>query len=54
MVVNLDESVEALLLLEEVEGSGPGGFLLERSVHALVPTVLLWVAGLDALGPKSA
>jgi hypothetical protein len=49
VVVNPDKGVEALLLLQEVEGGGLGGFLLQRQVHALVAAVLLRVAGLDAL-----
>ncbi len=35
-VVNLDEVVEAFLLLEEVERGGLDGFLFEREMHALV------------------
>ena len=49
VVVNPDEVIEALLLLQEVEGSGLGGFFLQCQVHALVATVLLGMSGLDAL-----
>ena len=49
VIVNPDELVEAFLLLQEVEGCGLGGFLLEGQVHALVATVLLRMARLDAL-----
>jgi hypothetical protein len=49
MVVNPDEVVEALLLLQEVERSGLGGFGLERETQAFMPAVLLWLTGLDAL-----
>jgi hypothetical protein len=36
MVVNLDELIEAALLLQEVEGGRLGGCLLQRQVHAFV------------------
>jgi hypothetical protein len=49
VVEAVDEAIEAGLLLQQVFGRGLGGFLLEREVHALVSTVLLRVAGLDAL-----
>ena len=49
LVEAIDEAIEAGLLLQQVFGRGLGGFLLERQVHALVSTVLLRVAGLDAL-----
>ena len=49
IVVNLDEGIEALLLLQEIERSGLGGILLQCQMHALVTAVLLRVAGLDAL-----
>src|SRR5690606_24800808 len=48
-VVNPREVIEALLLLEEVEGGWSGSLLLEGEVHALVAAVLLRVARLDAL-----
>jgi hypothetical protein len=49
IVVNLEEVIEALLLLQEVEGSGLGGFLLEGQVHPFVAAVLFGMTGLDAL-----
>jgi len=49
VVVNPNEVIEALLLLQEVEGSGLSGFRLQRQVHAFVTAVLLRVPGLDAL-----
>ena len=42
-------SIETGLLLEHVGGRRFGGFLLQREVHALVATVLLRVARLNAL-----
>ena len=44
----LDEVIEAGLLLEEVGPCGFGGLLFQGEVHALMPPVLLRVAGLDA------
>lgn len=44
-----DEVIEALLLLQDVEGGWLGGFLLEGQVQAFVTSVLLGMAGLDAL-----
>ena len=49
IVVNPDEVIEALLLLQEVERGGLGGFILERQVHALVASILLRMSRLDAL-----
>src|SRR5450755_2046307 len=37
----LDKRIKPLLLLEEIGFRGPGCLSLERSVHSLVPTVLL-------------
>ena len=48
VVVNLDEAVEAFLLLQEVERGWPGRFFFQGQMDALVAAVLLWVAGLDA------
>lgn len=45
LVVVGDEGVEACLLLEEVGGGRPGGFLLQGQVHGLVAAVLLGMAG---------
>ena len=41
-----DEVIEARLLLQDVWGSGLGGFLLQRQMHAFVAAVLLRVARL--------
>lgn len=48
MVEDGAEAVEASLLTAEVLGRGAGGGGLQRSVHALVSSVLLGPAGLDA------
>ena len=49
LVVALDEAIELRLLLQEVLRGRLGRLLLQCQVHALVPAVLLRVAGLDAL-----
>lgn len=49
MVVALHERIESSLLLKKVFGGRFGSLLLQREVHALVPTVLLGVPGFDAL-----
>ena len=36
------------MLLQGVEGSGPGGFFFEGQVHAFMAPVLLRLSGLDA------
>ena len=43
------EPIEASLLASQCGGGGTRGFLLERLVHALVPSVLLGMAGRDEL-----
>lgn len=43
-VVNLDELIEATLLLQEIKGSRLGGLLLQRQVHPFVAAVLLRMA----------
>jgi hypothetical protein len=49
----MHKAIEALLLLEQVLGSGLGGFLLERQMDALMPAVLLRVGRLDAFNLDS-
>ncbi len=49
IVVKLDEGVEAFLLLQEVKGGGFCGFLFKGEVHPLMTSVLVWIAGFDAL-----
>ena len=39
VVVNLDEVVEALLLLQEVERGGLGRFCLERETYAFMTAI---------------
>ena len=46
---NLDELIEAALLLQEVEGGRLGSFLFQGEVHTFVSAVLLRVTRLDAL-----
>ena len=49
LVIFVDKGVESGLLLEEVGACGPGRFLFEREVHALVTAILLRPTWLDAL-----
>jgi len=41
VVIDVDEMVEAGLLLQEIGACGFSGFLLEREMHALVAAILL-------------
>lgn len=50
VVVSGAEAVEEPLLLEHRVARRIGGLLLERAVHPLVPTILLRLSRLDALG----
>ncbi len=45
----LDEGIEAGLLLQEIHAWRAGGFALEGAMHALMASVLLRAAWLDAL-----
>ena len=49
MVEDLNELIEASLLLQKVGGRRFGGFFLQGEMHALVTTVLLGSTGFDAL-----
>ena len=51
IVVNLDERIEAFLLLQIVEGCWLGGLVLQGEMHAFMAPVLLRVARLDPLDP---
>ncbi len=44
-----EEGVELALLLQQICSGGPGGFLFQGPVHALMPAVLLRMAGPNAL-----
>ena len=46
IVVNLDERIEAFLLLQIVEGCWLGGLVLQGEMHAFMAPVLLRVARL--------
>src|SRR5215470_13901272 len=48
VVEDLNEVIEAGLLLQEIGGSGFGGFFFQSEVHALVTAILLGVTRLDA------
>ena len=48
LVEDLDELVEAGLLLEEVGGGRLGGFFFQGEMHAFMAAILLGMAGLDA------
>jgi hypothetical protein len=49
VVVAVHEIIELGPLLQEVLRCGLSRFFLQGQVHALVTTILLWMAGLDAL-----
>ncbi len=49
LVVAGHEGVEAGLLLQDIRRGGLGRLRLQRAMHALVPAVLLRMAGLDPL-----
>jgi hypothetical protein len=49
----MDKRVKAHLLLQDIVGRGAGRVGLEREVHALMPAVLLGMAGRDALEPDA-
>ena len=49
VVVAIEEMVELRLLLQEVLRRRPGGFFLQRQMHALVAAILLGMTGLDTL-----
>ena len=45
----LQEGVELGLLLQEVGARRAGGFFLQGEMHALMPAILLGMAGTDPL-----
>ena len=47
MVEDLNEFVEASLLLQEVGGRRLGGFFLQSEMHAFMTTILLGRTGFD-------
>src|SRR5215471_10413048 len=49
VVEDLDEFVEACLLLKEIRGSWFGSFFFQGEMHAFMTAVLLGMARLDAL-----
>ena len=49
VVEDLDEIIEACLLLQEVASRWFGSFFFQREMHAFVTTILLRMAELDAL-----
>ena len=44
----LSEFIESFLLLKQVLGTGRYGFEFQRSMHSLVPSVLLRISRLNA------
>jgi hypothetical protein len=48
-VVTVHEGIKLSLLLQEVSARRACGFLLQCQMHALMPAVLLRIAGFDAL-----
>ena len=48
LVENLDELIEARLLLKEIRSRWFGSFFFQSEMHAFMPAVLLRMAGLDA------
>jgi hypothetical protein len=48
LIKNLEEVIEASLLLQEVSRGGFGGFFLQGEVHAFMAAILLGMAGADA------
>jgi hypothetical protein len=47
VVEDIDELVEASLLLKEIGGGWLGSFFFQSEMHAFMPTVLLGMPGLD-------
>ena len=51
-VVLIDKVFKLILLLQQCFGRGFSRRLLERLVHAFMPTILLGIAGLNPLNPN--
>ncbi len=49
LIEDLDEVVEAGLLLQEVGGRRLGGFFLQGEMHAFMAAILLRMTGFDSL-----
>ena len=49
LVEDLDELLEARLLLKEIRGRRFGSLFFQSEMHAFMPAVLLRMAGFDAL-----
>jgi len=49
VVEDLDKFIEARLLLKKISGGRFGGLFLQGQMHAFMTTILLRMAGLDAL-----
>ena len=53
VVVALQKSIEASLLLQEIRRSGLGGLAFQGQMHALMPAVLFRMPRLDAFDLNS-
>jgi hypothetical protein len=53
LVEDLDELIEARLLLKEIRGRWFGSFFFQSEMHAFMPAVLLRMARLDAFNANA-